>query len=573
MQIAQPLNTDQKQKNTLQFPAFSMLAGERALIGAHLLVAFAALSIGIFLGPFQTFRRAPAMQMEIPIFSYYYQALTLHGILNALVFTTFFIMGISYFVTQRSLERPLRSIPAAWLSFVMMAVGLVLTGGAVLAGEATVLYTFYAPMVAHPIFYIGLVLVVVGSWVGAGNVFLTYFDWRRDHPGERVPLAVFALVCNFVMWCTASLGVAVEILFMLLPLSLGLIDTTDVQVSRIFFWFFGHPLVYFWLLPAYVSWYTMLPIQLGVRLFSDSMARVAFLMLMIFSIPVGVHHLYVDPGISESAKIMHGMLTFVVAIPSFLTAFNVAATIERAGRKRGGKGLFGWIIKQPWGNPVVAAQYGGMWLFIFGGITGVMNASFNMNVALHNTTWIVGHFHITVGGAVFMTYMGITYWLLPIIRGRKLWTKNVALAQVYLWFFGMLIFSGSMGRAGIEGAVRRSDIGAAGAYVPAGAVDWLNLTAVAGGLLLLSSICLYLVLIGTLLISKEPLTEEAPITTKAPIITKASQREPIPAILENWRLWVTVVILSNVIMWGPVLVNALDITLGFWAVGDPGAAR
>ena len=138
----------------------------------------------------------------------------------------------------------------------------------------------------------------------------------------------------------------------------------------------------------------MLPKQLGVKLFSDSMGRVVFIMIMIVSIPIGVHHLYVDPGVSEVAKIFHGLFTFVVAIPSLLTAFNIAATIERGGRKRGGKGLIGWIFKQPWRNPVVAAQYGGMFLFVFGGITGLMNASYNVNVALHNTTWVPGTFSI-----------------------------------------------------------------------------------------------------------------------------------------------------------------------------------
>src|SRR5690606_17266114 len=127
---------------------------------------------------------------------------------------------------------------------------------------------------------------------------------------------------------------------------------TDPQVARILFWFFGHPLVYFWLIPAYVSWYTMLPKQLGVPLFSDSVGRAAFLMLMIFSIPVGVHHLFVDPGISELAKISHSLMTFIVTVPSLLTAFNIGATLERAGRQRGGN-MISWVWKQPWSNPLV----------------------------------------------------------------------------------------------------------------------------------------------------------------------------------------------------------------------------
>jgi cytochrome c oxidase subunit 1 len=551
---------------------------ERFQVGAHLLIAFVALSVGILMGPFQTFRRSPFMNawalenlgtaMPMPIFSYYYQALTAHGVLNALVFTTFFIMGMSYFVVQRSLQRPMKSGLAVWASFWIMVVGMALAGGAIIGNQSNVLYTFYAPMLAHWAFYLGLALVIVGSWVGAFNVFWTYADWKRDNPGQKAPLATYAIVCNFVMWFSASLGVAIEVLTMLLPLSLGWVDTTDPQVARIFFWFFGHPLVYFWLIPAYVSWYTMLPKQLGVKLFSDSFARIAFLMIAILSIPIGVHHLFTDPGVSELAKLYHSALTFVVAVPSLLTAFNIAATIERAGRKRGATNILDWMWKQPYGDPVVAAQYMGMFLFIFGGISGLMNASYNMNVALHNTTWVTGHFHTTLGGAVFLTYISVTFWILPKITGRKLFMPRVALAHVYLWFFGMIIFAGSMGRAGIAGATRRTDLGGVGAYISEAVGYWMNWSAVAGVILLISSICLYVVLVGTALFSKREENDSI-----IPVDGVPSQTEYAPPVLENWRLWVTVVVISNLIMWGPVMLNAISLTQGFWVSGQPGAAR
>jgi len=356
MQAAQSPSTSVQGSVKLQFPALSALKSEVALIGVHLAVALSALALGIVLGPFQTFRRAPELQWEIPVFTYYYQALTLHGVLNALVFTTFFIVGFSYFVTQRALERPLVAPKLAWVAFWLMLVGLLLAAFAILTGQANVLYTFYAPMIAHPFFYLGLTLVIVGSWLAALVVALTFRAWRKENPNRATPLSVFSLLCNYFMWFTATLGVAVEVLFFLLPLSLGIVQTTDAQVTRILFWFFGHPLVYFWLIPAYTSWYTMLPKQYGVTVFSDGLARIAFLMIMIFAIPIGVHHLFADPGISVVAKALHSLLTFVVAVPSFLTVFNISATLERAGRKRGGKGLFGWIFKQAWGDPVIAAQ-------------------------------------------------------------------------------------------------------------------------------------------------------------------------------------------------------------------------
>jgi len=568
MQAAQPQSTPTVQ---IEFPKFSLLRSEIALVGSHLFLAFAALSIGLLMGPFQAFRRAPGVTellggeaIGMPIFSYYYQALTLHGVLNALVFTTFFIVGVSYFVIQRSLQRPLKYMPLAWASFGLMTVGVVLAGYAMLTGQANVLYTFYAPMIAHFTFYLGLTLVIVGTWVATFNCFATYLDWKNDNPGQPVPLVAFAILANYLMWCVATIGVATEVLTMQLPMSLGIIQTTDAQISRILFWFFGHPLVYFWLIPAYASWYTMLPRQLGVKLFSDSMARVAFLMLMIFSIPIGVHHLYVDPGVSEVAKAFHSALTFVVAMPSLLTAFNMAATLERAGKKNGAQGKMfhmDWITKLPWGDPVITSQILGMLTFIIAGITGIMNASYTLNVALHNTTWVVGHFHTTLAGAVFMTYIGITYWLLPIMRGRKLFAPKLALAQAYLWFFGMMIFGAGMGRAGIEGAIRRTDMGAAGHFMSESWAGWLNLSAVGGFILLISSILLYVVIIGTLFGSKEESEIEVPVATEAP------KDEIIPLAMERWGLWLSIIVIASIIMWGPVLLQSIDLINGFWSVG------
>ena len=157
-----------------------------------------------------------------------------------------------------------------------MVVGLVMTAIPLLLNEATVLYTFYPPLQANWAFYLGLTLVVVGSWIEGYGFFLTFRAWRKDNPAVRTPFITFGGLITMAMWQIATLGVAIEILTMLLPWSLGWIDATDPKLARTYFWFTGHPLVYFWLLPAYISWYGMLPRQAGGKLFSDSLARLAF---------------------------------------------------------------------------------------------------------------------------------------------------------------------------------------------------------------------------------------------------------------------------------------------------------
>jgi cytochrome c oxidase subunit I len=365
----------------------------------------------------------------------------MHGVLNVLVWTTFFIAGFLPFISARAYAMPLASPRLGWLTFWLMLAGLVIAAVPLAGNAATVMFTFYAPLKAHWAFYAGLTLVVVGTWLITLRLALSQRAWRARHPNARTPLAAFMSLVTMTMWTLASVGLAASMLFMLIPWSLGLVAGTDPLLTRTLFWLTGHPIVYFWLLPAYVSWYTLVPRQAGGRLFSDPMARGSFLLFLILSAPLGLHHQVTDPGIHEGWKLFQAFLTFAVFFPSLLTFFNVVASLEGAGRARGGKGLAAWFVRLPWGDPSLAAQLLAMLMFCAGGIGGLINASYNMNRVVHNTTYVVGHFHTTVGTAVTLTYMGISYWLVPHLANRALWSPRMALAQAWMWFVGMLIFS------------------------------------------------------------------------------------------------------------------------------------
>src|SRR5262249_56055415 len=144
----------------------------------------------------------------------------------------------------------------------------------------------YAPLMANWAFYVGLTLVVVGTWLVTLNLALTLRAWWATHPGVRTPLAAFMGMVTFAMWTIASLGLAAEMLFMLIPWSLGWVSGTDALLARVLFWFTGHPIVYFWLLPAYMSWYTLVPRQAGGRLLSDPPPRPALLLFLLLSTPL-----------------------------------------------------------------------------------------------------------------------------------------------------------------------------------------------------------------------------------------------------------------------------------------------
>ncbi|MGH7675598.1 MAG: cbb3-type cytochrome c oxidase subunit I, partial [Gemmatimonadales bacterium] len=417
---------------------------------AHLWVAILAFGAAAAMALMQALSRA---NLDLPwrTAKMYYLSVTAHGVLMALVFTTFFIMGFGYVVAGRTLNRPVPAPRLAWAGFWLALAGTLAVAGAVLAGRATVLYTFYPPLRAHPAFYIGLALVVVGSWCWAAVMLVAYRGWRREHRAEPAPLAFHGIVATVIIWLIATVGVAVEVVVLLIPWSLGLTQTVDPLLARMLFWYFGHPLVYFWLLPAYVVWYTVIPRVAGGKLFSDPLARLVFVWFIVLSTPVGFHHQFMDPGVPAGWKLFHTIVTFGILFASFVTAFTVTASMEVAGRLRGATGLLDWVGRMPWRDPLFSSVALSMLLFAFGGLGGAINAAYGMNAVVHNTAWIQGHFHLTVGSAVALTFMGTAYWLMPRLSGRELELGLLARVQPYLWFVGMLLFSISNHLTGLMG--------------------------------------------------------------------------------------------------------------------------
>lgn len=531
-----------------------MFARENKIAGWSLAIALAALFIGGSMGPLQKLEHV-GIDLYRPLrgvgLTSYYQGLTIHGVLNALVWTTFFIVGFFTYIYVRSLKRNLTHPQVNAAANVIMIVGLLVAAVPILLNLATVLFTFYPPLMASPWFYVGLTLVVVGSWVHGWGYYLTYWQWRRENPGVTTPFIAFGVLITMVMWQIATLGIAAEMLWLIIPWSFGLVDGIDPQLARTFFWFTGHPIVYFWLLPAYLSWYAMIPKQVSGKMFSETMARLVFWLFLALSIPVGVHHQYVDPGIPAGWKLVHAVLTYSLFIPSVATAFTVCASLEIGGRARGGTGTLGWIRALPWDDPSFVAQNLAMILFVFGGIGGLTNASYNLNLVIHNTMWIPGHFHLTVGSAVTLSFFGILYWMLPQLVNKPLWSKKVALWQSWTWFVGMLLMSNGLHILGLNfGSPRRTMLGAA----PYASGDWqpLLIEAALGGIILgVSGLLFYANIIGTWR-SKSAVGEP----DMMPVAEPAEVR-PIPAFLDSWRPWIAVTVVLILIAYGPLLINLI----------------
>lgn len=156
------------------------------------------LFIGVYGGLMQTLFRAGIIQSDPFVGGDYYKGLTFHGVLNAIVFTTFFAVALGNALIPFSLKKHLNS-KIAWTSGILMLVGSVMAAVVIFLGEATVLYTFYPPLKAHPLFYIGLTLLVVGSWVASYNWVPMYLQWRKENVGKKTPLAVVGMMTTFII--------------------------------------------------------------------------------------------------------------------------------------------------------------------------------------------------------------------------------------------------------------------------------------------------------------------------------------------------------------------------------------
>ena len=434
--------------------AASGLETER-LVLSHIWVAITVFGLACLLGVWQMWARSP---LNAPYHSAanYFRSVTMHGVSMAYVLTTFFIMGFGYYVAETALKRPLPSLRFAWASFWMGIIGTLLAVVSIVSGNASVLFTFYPPLTATPWFYIGLVLVVVASWIWCIQMIVAMRQWKAANPGKPVPLAMFATVANAVMWLWTTVGVAAELLFAVIPAALGWSQTIDVGLSRTLFSWTLHAIVYFWLFPAYIAFYTMFPRAAGGRLFSDTMGRLAFVLFLLYSLPVGLHHLFMDPEHSNGFKFLQMFLTSLVTVPTLLTVFTIPASAEIAGRMRGGKGLFGWIGALPWERPMVLATVLSFVMLFWGGGGGLINMSYGMNAMIHNTSWVTAHFHLIFGGTVVIMYQAICYSIWPSLTGREFRSLAPLRLQLWLWFVGMMVMTLPWHWLGLQGQWRRA---------------------------------------------------------------------------------------------------------------------
>ncbi len=480
----------------------------QALIKANAVAAVIFLAVGGLFGLMVALTRWPAVHL-LPA-ELFYLVLTGHGANVLLFWIIFFEIAILYFASAVLLNSRIAAPRWAWLGFALMVVGALMANVAVLQGESSVMFTSYVPMKAAPHFYLGLVLFAVGALIGCFVFFGTLVVAKDEHTYVgSVPLVTFgALTAAIIAVFTIASGAIILVPTFLW--SLGIISHIDPLMYKVVWWAMGHSSQQI-NVSAHVSvWYAIAAIVLGAKPLSEKVSRTAFLLYIGFLQLASAHHLLVEPGISSEWKIFNTSYAMYLAVlGSMIHGMTVPGSIEAAQRRKGyTNGIFEWLRRAPWGNPAFSGMFMSLVMFGFiGGISGVILGTEQLNILMHNTLYVPGHFHGTVVTGTTLAFMAMTYLVIPLIFRRELVMPRLARWQPYLFGIGAAGISFFMMGAGTLGVARRhwditfSDSPLTFEY-SAGAFLMLGLNGISAILATLGGAAYVVVVVGSVLFGK-----------------------------------------------------------------------
>jgi cytochrome c oxidase subunit 1 len=492
------------------------------LIKANAVVAIVFLAIGGLFGLLVALTRWPAVHF-LPA-DWFYLALTAHGFDVLLVWIIFFEMAVLYFASAVVLNSRLAGPKWAWTGFGLMLVGAVTTNVAVLQGGSSVMFTSYVPMMAEPHFYLGVILFAVGALLGCGVFFGTLVVAKREKTYEgSIPLVTFgALTAAIIAVFTIASGAI--ILIPTLLWSVGLVSHIDPLIYKTIWWAMGHSSQQINVAAHVAVWYAIAAMVFGAKPLSEKISRMAFLMYILFLQLASAHHLLAEPGLSSEWKIFNTSYAMYLAVlGSMIHGLSVPGAIEAAQRSRGlTKGMFEWLRKAPWDNPAFSGMFMSLVFFGFiGGISGVVMGTEQINLIMHNTIYVPGHFHGTVVAGTTLAFMAITYLLVPLIFRRELMMKKIARWQPYVFGFGVAGISIFMMGAGTLGVSRRHwDMTFADAVLPfdypAAAYLMMTLNGIFAILAAVGGLMFVVVIVGSVFFGKKLAEDEKPSYPEVP---------------------------------------------------------
>ena len=383
----------------------------------------------------------------------YNELFTMHGTIMMLLFGTPMAAGFANYLVPLQIGAAEMAFPrfnalSYWLflfgALIVLASLLTVGGGpdAGWTGYPPLSTRTFSPGAGMDMWLVGLVLTGFASIFGAINFIATIFTRRA--PGMtmlRMPIMTWAILVTavLILFAFPSLTAALAMLYIDRHFGGAFFNPAtggDPIVYQHLFWFFGHPEVYILILPFFGVISEIIPVFSRKPLFGYRLMIFSLVLIAVYSFSVWAHHMYTTGAVDLP---FFAIMSFLIAVPTGVKFFNWIATM--------------WRGQLTFPAPMVWAM-GMLYVFLIGGVTGVIIASPPLDFHVHDTYFIVGHMHnVMVGGTAFAMFAGFYFWF-PKATGRLL---SERLAKLHFWLFviGFSVTFIPQHQLGVEGMPRR----------------------------------------------------------------------------------------------------------------------
>ena len=423
----------------------------------------------------------------------YNTTMSLHGIvmISAILVG---IAGLANYLLPIMIGAPDMAFPRLnALSFWLVPPGAFIMLLSMVTGGFDTGWTGYPPLgVVAPLgaqfFYLGFFFLGFSSILGSINFLTTIFKLRA--PGMtffRMPIFVWAVLATSLIQFIATQFIAMSFLMVVAErlLGIGFFDPTRGGNTILFqhiFWFYSHPAVYLFVLPGFGIISELLPVFARKPLFGYSWVALSSVGIALAGFLVWAHHMFAT-GLGPMLQIAFQFSTLLVAVPTGVKIFSWLGTL--------------WRGKLSFESPMLFVL-GAIVIFLLGGLTGPFLGIVAVDLYLHETYWVVSHFHQTMFGGFLFPFVAATYFWFPKVTGYR-YREGLGKVHFWLMFVGFLIQTVGMYRVGLMGMLRRiAD------YAPRpGLVEWNLFTTVGGAMVALAMVVFGINLLVSLL-AREP---------------------------------------------------------------------
>lgn len=491
---------------------------DKLLLGGFLALAVLALALGGLFALIVALDEAGLVnQAAGPAF----QFLTLHGS-TAFYYWLYFVQAgvilalILVYTAGARLTATWRTV--AWLGLGLMLVGWVIDVVTPAQGTA-VLYSASMPLAQQyegaGYFYVGYILLAAGLALTALVGLVTAIKPKlAGNVGEWTSISYAAFLWEGLLMVAAVISLlayvpAAQMAFGMRPIFRNFSYTMSWAVLF-------HNMHYLPLMSTVLVWYALTEAMTGVKsVFSDRFSKAIFSLYLVFVPPTSLYHLFLEPGVATSVKLLGSVLALFISVPTISVFLLIVASLQACANGQGARGLFGWLRHLPWRNPAFAAIGMAPVSAFAGGVVANVLIQEGLAPLLSDTFAVPGYFHFFTVGTVTLTFIGALLYMVPALTGHRLWLPSLAAVLPYGLTVGVYLFGLAGVMAGYAGVPRRAmEFEYGGAAPPA----WGRLMMVAGigGLIMVAVGVVYVAILAVTAFRDTPVgqkVEELPVAS------------------------------------------------------------